>query len=203
MLHYPPPSAQTCSKQGAIHTQTTNNQITNRYITQGQHAQHTRLQGMSSQLSITVQINQSNFASRLTEVSPGSSCRRTCKHCTSPPEVVLVSPARSAGSTDPSLSCNGLLGELSQKVMRAALRVSETAGGHGQPPITLADVPCNAVTNCCNTWTFDSISPASCCNCNAAERVFSLPMCSTHYSGLRLSNRADSGAPTYSSKRGS
>ena len=89
---------------------------------------------MSSQLSITVQINQSNFASRLTEASPGSSHRRTCMHCTSPPEVVLVSPARSAGPTDPSPSCNGLLGELGRTVMRAALRVSEMSGGHGQPP---------------------------------------------------------------------
>ena len=89
---------------------------------------------MSSKLSITVQINQSNFASRLTEASPGSSRRRTCKPCTSPPEAVLVFPVRSAGVTDPSPSCNGLLGELGRTVVRAALRVSETAGGHGRPP---------------------------------------------------------------------
>ena len=55
-------------------------------------------------------------------------------HCKSPPEVVLVSPARSVGATDPSPSGNGLLDELGRKVMRAALHVSETAGGHGQPP---------------------------------------------------------------------
>ena len=89
---------------------------------------------MSSQLSITTQINQSNFASRLTEAFLGSSRRRTCKHCTLPPEAVLVSPARSAGATNPSPSCNWLLGELGRTVMRAALRVSETAGGHGWPP---------------------------------------------------------------------
>ena len=71
--------------------------------------------------------------------------------------------------------------------MRAALPVSETADGHGQAPITLADAPCNAVTNCCSIWTFDKINPASCCNCNAAERVFFLPMCSTQYSGSQLS----------------
>ena len=154
---------------------------------------------MSSQLSITVQINQSNFASRFTEASPGSSCRRTCKHCTSPLEVVIVFPAQSAGATNPSPSCNGLLGELGRKAVRAALRESGNGWWLWTAPITLADAPCNAVTNCCNTWTFDSISPASCCSCNAADRVFSLPMCSTQYYGLRLSNRVDSGAPICSS----
>ena len=41
---------------------------------------------------------------------------------------------------------------------------------------TSDDVRFSAVTNCCRTWTFDSISPASCCSCKAADRAFSLPM---------------------------
>ena len=49
-----------------------------------------------------------------------------------PPEVVLESPVQSEGATDPSPSCNELLGELADG--SAALPVSETADGHGWPP---------------------------------------------------------------------
>ena len=69
----------------------------------------------------------------------------------------------------------------------------------------------NINTNCgihkgyraCRTCTFDNTSPASCCNCRAADRAFYTPMWWTQYSGLRLISLADSGAPTYSRNRGS
>ena len=51
-----------------------------------------------------------------------------------PPEAVLESPVQSEGATDPSPSCNELLGELGRTLVRAALPVSETADGHGRPP---------------------------------------------------------------------
>ena len=51
---------------------------------------------------------------------------------------------------------------------------------------TSDDVRFSTVTNCCRTWTFDSISPASCCSCKAADRALSLPTWWTQYSGLQI-----------------
>ena len=49
------------------------------------------------------------------------------------PEAFSESLVQSEGATDPSPSCNELLGELRRSVVHAALPVSETADGHGQP----------------------------------------------------------------------
>ena len=81
-----------------------------------------------------VKNNQSKFASRLTEASPGSSCHRTCKPRMPHLEEFSESLVQSEGATDPSPSCNELLSELRRLVVRATLPVLETADGHGQPP---------------------------------------------------------------------
>ena len=65
------------------------------------------------------------------------------------------------------------------------------------------DVRLSEVTNCFNTCTFNKMRPASCWRWSAAASVFSCPKWCSQYSGLRLSSRANSGAPTYSKSRGS
>ena len=59
------------------------------------------------------------------------------------------------------------------------------------------------VTNCDIICTFVMIKLASWCKRSAACTVRSRPICSSQYSGVRPSNRADSGAPIYSIIRGS
>ena len=68
--------------------------------------------------------------------------------------------------------------------------------------ITSDDIRLNEVTNWPKTCKFVIMIPASCCNWSAADTASSWFMWWSQYPGERLSRRADSGAPTYSKKRG-
>ena len=117
-------------------------------------------------------------------------------------EAFSASLMPSEGATDPSPSCNELPGGLLRSVVRAALPVSETADGHGWPPShwqtprAMQSLTVAVSGHLIRSTPHHAVIVMQ-------QRVFFLPMCSTQYSGSRLSNRADSGAPTYSSKRGS
>ena len=98
--------------------------------------------------------------------SPGTMCKR----CTRLRTWAFVSLSRLVGATDPLPSCN----------MPHGILYTTALDGSGCRPWTAKstsdEVRYIDVTNCYRTCTFDNISPASCCNCRAADRAFSLVM---------------------------
>ena len=80
------------------------------------------------------------------------------------------------GATDPLPSCNVTHGVL---YMTASPVVPHWTGNTCRlwtARSTSDEVRHIDVTNCCSTCAFDNTSPASCCNCRAADRAFSTPM---------------------------